>query len=200
MRRLAYRTTEKMAARKDARRKLFLKAATQLFGAHGYHDTTIPMIVAKADSSTGSFYMYFRNKEDVFAAALEAMGERTLKVVQDAHATSPEPLSQIRVAVESLFLFLAANPREARIMVVQSSGLSPRLEQVRRTVLARHVDEVQKSIQSFIRTNRAITARCLVGAVFESLYDWLQCPASKRPPAAAVARVVADFSVRALSP
>ncbi|MEO8663724.1 MAG: TetR/AcrR family transcriptional regulator [Bryobacteraceae bacterium] len=200
---MPYRTTEKMAARKDARRKSFLKAATQLFGAHGYHDTTVPMIVAKAHSSTGSFYMYFRNKEDVFAAALEAMGERILKVVQDAHSTSSEPLSQIRAAVESLFLFLAANPHEARIMIVQSSGLSPRLEQVRRAILARHVDELQKTMHShrhdFTRTNHGIAARCLVGAVFESLYDWLESPPSKRPPAASVARLVADFNVRALS-
>jgi TetR/AcrR family transcriptional regulator, fatty acid metabolism regulator protein len=200
---VAYRTTEKMAARKDARRKSFLDAATHLFGGHGYHATTVPMIVAKAGSSTGSFYMYFRNKEDVFSAALEALGERTLKVVHDAHATVTDPLSQIRAAVESLFLFLAENPREARIMIVESSGLSPRLEQVRRTILARHVDEVRKNLRALGRStttvNPAIAARCLVGAVFESLYAWLESPDSERPPAATVARVVANYNMRALS-
>ena len=200
---MAYRTTEKMAARKDARRKSLLDAATHLFGGHGYHATTVPMIVAKAGISTGSFYMYFRNKEDVFSAALEALGERTLKVVIDAHATVTDPLSQIRAAVESLFLFLAENPREARIMIVESSGLSPCLERVRRTILARHVDEVRKTLRALGRStatvNPSIAARCLVGAVFESLYAWLESSDCDRPSAAAVARVTADYNVRALS-
>jgi TetR/AcrR family transcriptional regulator, fatty acid metabolism regulator protein len=200
---VAYRTTEKMTARKDARRKSVLDAATHLFGGHGYHATTVPMIVAKAEISTGSFYMYFRNKEDVFAAALEALGERTLKVVHDAHTASADPLAQIGAAVESLFLFLAENPREARIMIVESSGLSPRLDQVRRGILARHTDQVRKILKSrgkgAARMNAAIAARCLVGAVFESLYAWLEKPDSKRPPAASVARAVAAYNKRALS-
>jgi TetR/AcrR family transcriptional regulator, fatty acid metabolism regulator protein len=200
---VAYRTTEKMAARKDARRRSVLEAATHLFGGHGFHATTVPMIVAKAEISTGSFYMYFRNKEDVFAASLEALGERTLKVVHEAHATAADPLSQIGAAVESLFLFLAENPREARIMIVESYGLSPRLEQVRRGILARHADEVRKTLRArgkdATKSNPAIAARCLVGAVFESLYAWLEKPDSKRPPAASVARAVAAYNLRALS-
>jgi len=34
------------------------------------------MIVAASDSSVGSFYAHFRNKEDVFAAVLEVLGAR----------------------------------------------------------------------------------------------------------------------------
>jgi len=192
-----------MAARKDTRRKSLLDAATELFGEKGYHAATVPMIVARAESSTGSFYMYFRNKEDVFGAALEALGEQTIRVVREAHATAADPLSQIRAAVEALFLFLARNPREARILVVESSGLSPDLEQVRRKILARHADEVWQIMEAhqreFTSTNPAIGARCLVGAVCESLYSWLESSESERLPADTVARAVADYNVRALS-
>ena len=43
---MAYRKTPATEARKDARRKTILDAATRLFGANGYHATTVPMIVA----------------------------------------------------------------------------------------------------------------------------------------------------------
>jgi AcrR family transcriptional regulator len=192
-----------MAARKDARRKSLLDAATELFGERGYHAATVPLIVARAGSSTGSFYMYFRNKEDIFAAALEALGEQTIEVVRDAHATATDPLAQIRAAVEALFLFLAGNPRQARIMIVESSGLSPRLEQVRRKILAWHAGEVRQIMEgpawTFAATNPAIGASCLVGAVCESLYTWLDSSDSERLPADGVARAVADYNVRALS-
>jgi AcrR family transcriptional regulator len=191
-----------MAARKDARRKAILAAATHLFGEHGYHATTVPMIVAQAEISTGSFYMYFRNKEDVFAAALEALGERSIEVAHGAHDGLTDPLRQIGAAVESLFMFLADNPREARLMIVESSGLSPRLERIRRGVLARHADEVRKTLTG--RSGRTsasatIAAQCLVGAVFEPLCAWLEKPESERPPAGKVARAVAAYNVRALS-
>ena len=66
---MVYRKTKATEERKEARRRLILDSATRLFGKHGYHATTVPMIVAEAESSTGSFYMYFRNKEDVFAVS-----------------------------------------------------------------------------------------------------------------------------------
>ncbi len=69
---MVYRTTGKMLARKEARRRKLLGAAIRLFGRKGFHPTTVPMIVRAANSSIGSFY--FRNKEDVFAAALEDLG------------------------------------------------------------------------------------------------------------------------------
>src|ERR1035437_4075532 len=132
---MAYRKTPATEARKDARRKTILDAATRLFGAQGYHSTTVPMIVAESDSSVGSFYTHFRNKEDVFAAVLETIRQKVAEVISQANTSHPDPLSQIPAAVESLFLFLAENPKDARILIVESSGLSPRLEQARRAIL-----------------------------------------------------------------
>lgn len=199
---MPYRTTPKMAARKDARRQALLDAATRLFGQYGYHATTVPMIVATAKSSTGSFYMHFRNKEAVFEAALEALGARIADVIDRAKAAERDPVEQIRGAVISLFSFLARRPREARLLIVESSGLSPRLEQVRRDLLARHAGAVRHTLEShperFPGSEPAVAARCLVGAVFESLCSWLEAGARKRPPAGQLARSVAEYNVRAL--
>jgi AcrR family transcriptional regulator len=160
------------------------------------------MIVAESDSSVGSFYAHFRNKEDVFAAVLEALGQKVTEVMDQARASQPDALLGIRCAVESLFLFLADNPGDARILIVESSGLSPRLERVRRAILRQHAEQVCQTLQS---TPSAVTssapliaARCLVGAVFESLYSWLEENPNDRQPAADVARAVADYNSRAI--
>ena len=115
---MAYRTTDKMARRKQERRRHLLDTAVDLFGRQGYHATTVPMIVEAARSSTGSFYFYFRNKEDVFAAALEDLGERLSEALNEAIAREAQPVAQMRAAVEGLFLFLAENPERARILIV----------------------------------------------------------------------------------
>ncbi len=199
---MAYRKTPATEARKDARRRKILDAATRMFGLHGYHAATVPMIVTEAASSVGSFYMHFRNKEDIFAAVLETLGERIAEVLAEVRTRQTDPLKRIGEGVEALFLFLAQNPEEARILIVESSGLSPRLEQVRRAILQHQAEQTRHTLETapqvFNFGNAAVAAQCLVGAVYESLCNWLEQSPAVRVPAIDVARFVADYNTRAL--
>ena len=198
---MAYRTTPKMALRKEAHRARLLRTAIRLFGKHGYHATTVPMIVKESGSSTGSFYFYFRNKEDVFAAALESFGKRIAGALNAAIAAAgDEPLLQMEAAVQRLVLLMSVNPDEARILIVESSGLSSRLEQIRRSIIDGHVQSVEQALVSLAsvlpRQDAAVAARCWVGAVYESVYHWLGQPSNERCQARTFATAVSDFNLR----
>jgi len=200
---VAYRTTPKMIERKAARRRAFLAAATRLFGRRGYHASTVPMIVAEAGASTGNFYFYFRNKEDIFAAALSNLGERITSAIDAAIAkASPNPLAQMKAAVEGFVFFLAQNPEEARILIVESSGLSERLEQVRRSVITGHSRGVENALRLLAPRvpplEPGIIARCWTGAAYEAVYSWLELPKAKRPPAKTIAEAVVGFNLRGI--
>jgi AcrR family transcriptional regulator len=198
---MVYRTTQKMAQRKEANRAHLLEVAIGLFGKHGYHATTVPMIVKASGGSTGSFYFYFRNKEDVFAAALEEFSERIAAALNAAIASAEGGLLQrMRAAVERLVLFMAENPDEARILIVESSGLSPRLQKIRRKTVDSHSRAVEMALSQLPSAHppldAGLVARCWVGSVYESVFHWLEQPAARRPPAKTVARAVADFNLR----
>jgi len=200
---MAYRTTDKMMARKEARRRKLLKAAIRLFGSKGFHDTTVPMIVRAANSSTGSFYFYFRNKEDVFAAALQDLGERiSLAINQALGAAGPDVLVQMRTAVKALVAFLAENPEEARILIVESSGLGKGLEEIRRRVIASHTRSVEQALGALAdrlpSLDASVAASCWVGAIHEAVYRWLERPAEARVPAARLAEAVARFNLQGI--
>ena len=54
------------SARAASTRRQLLDAARDAFESHGYRATTVADIVARAETARGTFYLYFRNKEDVF--------------------------------------------------------------------------------------------------------------------------------------
>lgn len=192
-----------MAQRKEARRQAFLETATRLFGRHGYHATTVPMIVRQAGSSTGNFYFYFRNKEDIFAAALRDLGERIAAAIDAAVArAAQDPFSRMKAAIEGFVAFLAGNPEQARILIVESSGLSPKLERIRRSLIAAHTQGVEDALRLLPPAtpplHPGITARCWTGAVYEAVYSWLELPKARRPPAGSLAQAVTAFNLRGI--
>jgi AcrR family transcriptional regulator len=245
---MVYRTTPKMRERKEARRQKLLDVAVRMFGRKGYHATTVPMIVRAAKSSIGSFYFYFRNKEHIFAAVLEALGEQLSSALNQAIRASgggPSPsaasvaptlracpersegsaraglalggtsaashirtapgsdvLEQMKAAVKALVRFLAENPEEARILIVESSGLTKRLEVVRRRVIASHTRSVEQALRALSGSlpplDPATVASCWVGAVLEAVFHWLQQPPEQRLPAEDLAESIARFNLRGI--
>src|SRR3954465_4384730 len=61
--------------RKAQNRPKLLEAARKIFAEKGLGAATARDIVRETDLATGTFYNYFRDKEDVFRALLEESGE-----------------------------------------------------------------------------------------------------------------------------
>ena len=200
---MVYRTTPKMARRKEENRARLLETAIRLFGSEGYHRTTVPDIVRESGSSTGAFYFYFRNKEDVFAAALESVGQQLSAALNEAISGAGEDvLRQMRTAVETLMMYLAQHPDQARVLIVESSGMTPNVAKVRRSIIASHCRSVEQALlkisESLPSLDPRVVASCWVGAVHESVYQWLETPKAKRPNAQTLARQVSSFNLRAI--
>ena len=67
-------TTEqdgRMSRRRARTRAELLVAARQVFATHGYHDASIAQITEAADVGVGTFYLHFRDKDDVFSTLLD---------------------------------------------------------------------------------------------------------------------------------
>jgi AcrR family transcriptional regulator len=161
------------------------------------------MIVRAAKSSVGSFYFYFRDKEDVFVAALEALGQQISSALNEAIAAAgPEVLAQMKAAVKALVQFLAENPEKARILIVESSGLGRQLEAVRRRVIESHTRSVEMALRRLADRlpplDPGVVASCWVGAVYEAVYRWLARPPQERPLANRLAEAIASFNLRGI--
>ena len=56
-----------------ATRQQLLDAAGAVFEARGYRATTVGAITDRANTAHGTFYLYFRNKEDAFCRVIETV-------------------------------------------------------------------------------------------------------------------------------
>lgn len=196
---MAYKTSAKMAERKRERRRHFLDTAIAVFGRLGYYASTVPMIVAEAGMSTGAFYLYFRNKEDVHAEALREIGARLAAAIGTAIARESETAAQMGAAVEGFVRWLAENPPGTR-MLMEAATLGGRPEEVRREVIESHVRSVVAALERAApwidAADRGAVARCWTGAVIEAAAAWLRTDPAERPDAARLASTVRNFNLR----
>jgi AcrR family transcriptional regulator len=80
---------------KSANRAALLEAARRVFLEHGYDAVTIRDVIRQTDLAAGTFYNYFRTKEEVFRALVE---ERVIELTEE--------LKRVRGAARSLDEFV----------------------------------------------------------------------------------------------
>jgi AcrR family transcriptional regulator len=100
-------------------RTALVSAARRLFAAHGYDDTGTEQIVAEARVTRGALYHHFRDKADLFRAAMaEAAGDVALRLTDEQLAEeSVSPLDDIREGVGA-FLDVCVGGDFQRIVLV----------------------------------------------------------------------------------
>jgi AcrR family transcriptional regulator len=111
------RPAGRVERRKARTRAALLAAARELFASSGFQQTAIAEIAAKADVAIGSFYNYFRTKDDLLEALLEDELTRQLQLLQARQAQVVEPAEKISVAHRHLVLSARTDPNWAWLIV-----------------------------------------------------------------------------------
>jgi AcrR family transcriptional regulator len=108
------------AAAADQHRRI-LEATADLIAEQGYPETTIEQIVRRARVGYATFYKHFADKQEAFLALLDAAGERTLYVVEEAYdrETGPWP-DKVGAGLGALLQLIAGHPNVARACMVEA--------------------------------------------------------------------------------
>ncbi|MEV5187092.1 TetR/AcrR family transcriptional regulator [Streptomyces werraensis] len=167
--------------RKAERRRRFLDAALELFGAGpGYRNTTVAALSEAAGLSTRQFYEEFRSLEDVLAALHLKVNDWAEAAVLDAAArTADAPLAERAAAIFRAYAAgVTHDPRRIRIAFVEIIGVSPRLEEQRLARRARWVELICAEADAAVVRGEAaprdhrLAATGFIGSVNGLLHDW----------------------------
>lgn len=118
--------------RKEEKRKLMLQSAANIFVQNGYHKTTVKDIVDQAGVSVGTFYLYFKNKEDIFEKVFDAVTAIHVNISNQVIQKGSFSTVQYFCRAITASLWAFEHYQElTRIMIIEAVGLNPRLEQKR---------------------------------------------------------------------
>ncbi|MFK4404951.1 TetR/AcrR family transcriptional repressor of nem operon [Bradyrhizobium ottawaense] len=76
-----------------------VRRAMQIFWDRGFHDASLPDLLAGMQLSKGSFYKAFGDKKSVFLRALEFYTDDGVRNVQEVLRSAPSPKAAIRNAL-----------------------------------------------------------------------------------------------------
>ena len=97
-------------------RQKILDAAEREIGRKGFAEASISTITAEANVGQGTFYLYFRSKEDVLRELVLRMGRRLRRHLTLAVADAPGRLEAERRGLRAFLEFVRANPDLYRVV------------------------------------------------------------------------------------
>ena len=141
-------------AQKEGRRQEILAAAQRCFSRNGFHATTIADIVRASGVSQGTFYLYFKTKDDVIAALADdrAQGDALINAIA---STEADPIAGLRVLFDLHGETLSdARLADERRVAIQGWAEGLRTEAVRDRLIA-NTARVQQEIARLIERGQA---------------------------------------------
>lgn len=160
-------------------RERILSAAADVFAAKGFRGSSVDDIVARSDTSKGSFYNFFPSKEAIFLALIERVGVALLERVEGDVERASGALGRVDAALAAALDALAQHRALARILVIEAPALGHgsdrRLFELHRLVagfIARRLDDAVRD-GSIGAIDSEIAAYAWLGAINEVVLRWL---------------------------
>jgi AcrR family transcriptional regulator len=107
-----------------ATRRRLLEAAEQVFAERGYHDASIVKITEAAGVAGGTFYIYFKSKQDIFDELVIDLNQRVRHAMAEASSQGTSRSDAERRGFEAFFRFTGEHPALYRI-IRQAEFVSP---------------------------------------------------------------------------
>lgn len=200
---MAYRTSDKVRQKKDAKRTAMMQTAVQVFAEKGYHAATVRDIVQKAGVAIGTFYFYFPDKETLFVYLYEETGEFLAQSLEQAINSKELLHHQIAAGVQAYVNIALYEPAVIHLMLVGGIGAIPSLHEKRSIFRERMTQMWQRPLDfanddgNLPDQNSRRSAEMIAGACDEAILNLLAQPDAEASGQAAV-RDITLFILRGL--
>jgi AcrR family transcriptional regulator len=170
---MAYRRTENVVRRLNARHDAIVDAARDAAASGGMAAIQIAPVAARAGVAAGTVYRYFPGKIELVGALVESVAGREIEAVRRAADAAPGPLSALAAAIAT---FGARALRQRKLAwAVIAEPVDTDTDAVRQQFRRDLAAEIEARIRAAIDgghlpdQDAQLAARSLLGALLEGL-------------------------------
>jgi AcrR family transcriptional regulator len=199
---MAYRRTERVVQRLNARRDSVIAAAHEIAAESGLDAVQILPVAARAGIAAGTVYRYFPAKTDLVAALLEGVTAQECAAIQRAAAAAPGPLSALAAG---MVMFAARAVRQRQLAwAVLAQPVEREIEGLRLASRKAIAAEFERLIDAAVvgqhlpEQDSALASVAVVGALLEGLVGPLAPAASNDGTARDAVQALTLMALRGL--
>ena len=135
----------------------------------GYTEMSVEAIVARAGVSRRTFYEHFKNKEDAFLAAYDAVVRRQARHIRRAYFEETTVRNRLRAGIRAYLEFTANEPDIARMCIIEVLAAGPRAMAKRTEAMQMFAEIIEDNIRELIPgcQRAALAAETIVGGIGE---------------------------------
>lgn len=137
----------------EINRKIILDAALDVFSAYGFRGSTLDQIAEKAGMSKPNLLYYFRRKQDIYRAVLEAILETWLAPLEELDADG-DPIAEISKYIRLKLDLSRDMPEASRLFANEILHGAPVIGEFLRGPLKDLVDRKACVIRGWIEAGR----------------------------------------------
>jgi TetR/AcrR family fatty acid metabolism transcriptional regulator len=170
---------------REQKRRFILEAAGDAFGAKGFHAVTVKDIAERAGIAHGTFYLYFKDKKDIYRELSRELQSQITEVIlpggaAGAPAEGTDVTTLVRQRLAGLARLFEREAGLARVFVYRAPGTDPEFEDQRRRFVLDLTDGIAAVLRAgadrgvFRRHDPRVAAMCLVGSIDMVIESWLE--------------------------
>jgi AcrR family transcriptional regulator len=150
-------------------RERIMAATGQAAAELGYPEMSVEAIIERAGVSRRTFYEHFKNKEDAFVAAYDAVVHRQARHIRREYLNEPTVLNRLRAGIGAYLQFIADEPDLARMCIVEVLAAGPRAMEKRSQAMRMFAEIIEDNIHELIPGCRRapLHAETIVGGIHE---------------------------------
>ncbi|HBF13774.1 MAG TPA: hypothetical protein DDW49_10405 [Deltaproteobacteria bacterium] len=165
------------------REELILISALKVLARQGYAATCVADIIDEAQVARGTFYLYFKSKQDLFHALLDGfftqINSEFTKISADVFLNEIDPANNLRQQLTGIISTLTKNRLLAELIFKQVHTLEADCQAKISLFLDQTTQVIESTIQARVRSgefrfvNAKSAARSIIGSVKEAVFHWL---------------------------
>lgn len=177
---MAYRQTDKVKVKSELKKKEIIKAAREVFGENSYQGTSIKTLAKKAKIATGTFYLYFSNKETLINMIVDEIFQELLSTIKNERSQFTDGFDKLKASMNACIKLFAKEKNIAKILLVQvpsvNNAFNAKLIEIENELIKLTKDDLDelKNLGRLPNEDTLVSAMAFVGSFRQVIINWLR--------------------------